>query len=84
MNAPEQPAVAPFLGVGASREAPAHRKTFCLQRFERRGDLARLEAARAMVLAAEAGVKRSTLADEWQTSIQQIDRMIAKAKRERR
>ena len=37
-----------------------------------------------MVLAAEAGVKRSTLADEWQTSIQQIDRMIAKAKRERR
>lgn len=47
-------------------------------------DLARLEAARAMVLAGEAGVKRSTLADEWQTSIQQIDRMIAKAKRERR
>jgi hypothetical protein len=47
-------------------------------------DLARAEASRAMLLAAEAGVKRSTLADLWQTSIQQIDRMLAKAKRERR
>ena len=47
-------------------------------------DLARMEAAREILAASEAGVKRSHIADWWKTSIVQVDRMIARAKSERR
>ena len=47
-------------------------------------ELARMEAAREILAASEAKVKRSHLADWWKTSIVQIDRMIARAKSERK
>jgi hypothetical protein len=47
-------------------------------------ELARMEAAREILVASEAKIKRSHLADWWKTSIVQIDRMIARAKAERK
>ena len=47
VNAGEQPPVAPFLAVRAGREATAHGEPFDLQRRERGGDLAGLQARAA-------------------------------------
>ena len=46
VNAGEQSALAPFFAVRAGREAAAHRKPFGLERCERGGDLAGLQAER--------------------------------------
>lgn len=48
--------------------------------LERQLTLARLEAGRVMVEAVQAGVKRTTISTWWNTSTQQIDRMMARAK----
>lgn len=45
---------------------------------------ARLEAGRAALVCVESGLKRTSLAEEWGTNILQIDRMLAKARSERR
>jgi hypothetical protein len=52
--------------------------------LDRQLEDARLEAARACVVCVEAGVKRTPLAEEWGTNVLQIDRMIARARAERR
>jgi hypothetical protein len=45
---------------------------------------ARLEASRTALAALEAGARRSRLADIWGTNINQIDLMLARARKERR
>ena len=51
--------------------------------LDRQLSLARLEAGRVMVEAVSAGVKRTTISTWWNTSTQQIDRMMARAKASR-
>ena len=41
VDARQQPTLAPFLAVGFRREAPAHRKAFCLKRGQRGREFAR-------------------------------------------
>ncbi len=43
MNARQQPALAPFLRIGAGCEAPPHRKTLGLQRYQRCADCRGIE-----------------------------------------
>ncbi len=45
---------------------------------------ARLEAARTALAALEAGSRRSRLAAIWGTNVNQIDAMLARARKERR
>lgn len=45
--------------------------------------LARLEAGRVMAEAVTKGVKRTTIAQWWNTSTQQIDRMMARSRASR-
>ncbi len=46
--------------------------------------LARLEASRAALECQEAGVTRTELASIWGTNVNQIDRMLTRARAERR
>ena len=46
VDARQQPALAPFLGGGFRRKAPAHRKTLCLKRGERDFDFGRGQTER--------------------------------------
>jgi hypothetical protein len=68
-----------------SAEAKIVRAKDKVTKLTRMLEEARLEAATAMLVALDAKLlKRSRLADLWNTSIAQVDRMIARARAGRR
>jgi hypothetical protein len=65
-------------------ETKLHRAKDKVRGLERQLSDARAEAGRAALACSDAGVTRTRIGEIWGTAITQVDRMLAKARSERR